>query len=314
MKIEYLRHAAIDKNRWDAAIDKAINGNLYSYSWYLDTVCGTWDALVNEDYTLLFPLPVREKLGIHYIYTPLFVQQLGLFYTRTAEADAADQFLNAIPANIVYGEINLNHFNLISGLCGDWTPQVNLELEMTRSHAEITAGYSANHRRNVRKASVAGVAYDFTETVVPMVQTFSSHRGATLRGLDTSFYETLDKVVHELKIRSRLSIVKAVLEGEYLGGAVFGHSHQKAVLLFSAVSRTGKLHSAMHGLIDFFISENAARNLTLDFEGSMQPSLARFYSGFGAVEKNYAQYSLQRMGSIPAALVKMVQNLKKRLY
>src|ERR1700692_3437990 len=79
--IHYLKHNAIDKRRWDEAIDRAFNGMIYAKSWYLDIVSPQWDALVSDDYRAVMPLTWRRKFGVYYLYQPFFTQQLGVFTT-----------------------------------------------------------------------------------------------------------------------------------------------------------------------------------------------------------------------------------------
>jgi hypothetical protein len=77
--ITYLTHKEIDFEKYDRCIDLSLNGIVYAYSWYLDMVTDDWDILVEDDYKSVMPLPKRKKFGIHYIYQPFFVQQLGVF-------------------------------------------------------------------------------------------------------------------------------------------------------------------------------------------------------------------------------------------
>ncbi len=85
MVIKYLKHKDIDKNKWDECINEAPNGLIYGMSWYLDRVCPGWDALVSDDYEAVMPLPWKQKMGLKYVYHPLFAQQLGVFYRREAD-------------------------------------------------------------------------------------------------------------------------------------------------------------------------------------------------------------------------------------
>jgi hypothetical protein len=48
-------------------------------------------------------------------------------------------------------------------------------------------------------------------------------------------------------------------------------------------------------LIDSFIREHAGQALTLDFEGSNDPNVARFYKSFGAAECNYYKITINRL-------------------
>ncbi|OIP03307.1 MAG: hypothetical protein AUJ97_04685 [Bacteroidetes bacterium CG2_30_32_10] len=62
MEIRYLKHKEIDKDKWDNCIEKAFNGIIYAYSWYLDIVSENWDALIEDDYKTVFPLTQKKKI------------------------------------------------------------------------------------------------------------------------------------------------------------------------------------------------------------------------------------------------------------
>ncbi len=77
--IKYLKHHEVAKDKWDECIDKAFNGIIYAYSWYLDLVSPEWEALIEDDYSIVFPLTQRNKNNINYLFQPVFTQQLGVF-------------------------------------------------------------------------------------------------------------------------------------------------------------------------------------------------------------------------------------------
>ncbi len=56
-------------------------------------------------------------------------------------------------------------------------------------------------------------------------------------------------------------------------------------------------------LIDSFIRQNAGKNITLDFEGSNDLNLARFYKSFGSKECAYQQVKINRL-PFPVNLLK----------
>jgi hypothetical protein len=66
----------------------------------------------------------------------------------------------------------------------------------------------------------------------------------------------------------------------------------------------GKTLGASHSLIDAFIKDHAGEDIVLDFEGSDIPSLAFFYSSFGAVEEKYSAIKLNKL----PALIKWLKN------
>ena len=77
--------------------------------------------------------------------------------------------------------------------------------------------------------------------------------------------------------------------GNVIAGAAFLKSFHSYTFLFSATSEEGRGSQAMSGIIDRFISEHSGQNKVLDFGGSMDTQLARFYKSFGSQEIVYLQ-------------------------
>jgi hypothetical protein len=83
--------------------------------------------------------------------------------------------------------------------------------------------------------------------------------------------------------------------GKLMAGAVFVRSQHGWIFLFSAVHPEGRESGAMPALIDGFIEQHAGEQTCLDFEGSSDPNLHRFYKGFGASETVYLQVRINRL-------------------
>ena len=66
-------------------------------------------------------------------------------------------------------------------------------------------------------------------------------------------------------------------------------------MIFSAVNEAARETGAMSFLIDSFIQNHQNENLNLDFEGSIDKNLARFYKSFGANEVVYLQIKKNRL-------------------
>ena len=60
-------------------------------------------------------------------------------------------------------------------------------------------------------------------------------------------------------------------------------------------------------LVDNFIRENAGQALILDFEGSNDQNVSRFYRGFGAKEVHYSQVTINRL----PGWVNLLRSLRK---
>lgn len=294
--IKYISHQDIDKNLWDEAIRNSPAGNMYGYSWYLDIICNGWDALVMDEYSAVMPLTKRRKYFINYIFPPFFAQQLGI-YSKTPVAESLqNEFLNSIPETFRFIEMNLNATN-------KWTPDNfivksnnNYVLTLGRHYSEIRDGYSENHIRNIKKASKQQLSLFKSANVKDVIKMFRANRGMQVENLKNEHYEIFEKLEQAAAKRNQSKVW--IVNNQYglpIAGAVFFYSHNCAIFIFSGVTQEGKSLSAMHYLIDEFVSEHALTLNQLDFEGSNDPDLARFYKGFGSTEFVYLQIKKNRL-------------------
>jgi hypothetical protein len=67
----------------------------------------------------------------------------------------------------------------------------------------------------------------------------------------------------------------------------------------------------MFFLVDEFIRDHSGQDLVLDFEGSSNPKLARFYMGFGSKECVFLQLKINRMPWFMKPLVNLLLALKQ---
>lgn len=294
--IRYLERDEIDTVRWDRCIDQAFNGNFYGFAWFLDTVADDWGALVEDDYVRVLPLPYRKKFGIHYIYQPFFTQQLGLFSLSALNAEIVGVFLDAIPKRFRRIEMNLNQHNKADSSRFRQAPQLNHELDLIHPYEAISKGYSENLRRNLKKASGAGLTVAKHAKPESVVQLFRENRGKEFGHLREPDYRRLLKMVYQCNHKGMADIRGIYDEtNQLLAGAFFIRSHKKATFLFSGLSAEGREKAAMPFLIDAYLREHSNKHLTFDFDGSNDPNLARFYKSFGAREIIYQRVFIDRL-------------------
>jgi len=307
--IQFLQHAMIDKERWDECIGKAENGNLNSYSWYLDIVSPGWCALVEPDYNMVFPLPVSSRAGFKYIMQPYFTQQLGLFYDSFLNDEKLAEFLNRIPSSFKYININLNSSNPLQG--GKVTDLTNLELDLSDNYDKITEGYQNNLRRNLKKAAQNKLTLSTNLQPEELITLFRANKGQYLKHLNDRQYSLIQQI-------AKVSLQKGIGEiwgaydelNELTAGILWITINRKSVFLFSALSDRGKKLSAMPWLIDIFIRQNAGKSHILDFEGSNNESLARFYSSFGAKKVTYYRWEKNSL-PFPFRILLKIWQLRK---
>jgi hypothetical protein len=297
--IKYLQRKHIDELKWNNCINHAFNGNLYGYSWFLDIVAGQWDALVENDYERVFPLVFRRKFGVSYIYQPFFTQQLGLYSTTKLNTEALGAFLGAIPSKFRLAEINLNTLNKAEGLPYKMIPQLNHELDLIHSYDMIRKNYSENLSRNLKKPGKTGLTISKNIKPDDIIDLFRKNRGAGITHLRDKDYTKLKRVAYTCMYKG-IANIQGVYdrENQLCAGAFFILSNNKAIFLFSGLSEEGREAGAMPFLIDNFIREHAGRHLTFDFDGSNDPSLARFYKSFGSKECIYQRVVINRLPAV----------------
>ena len=287
--IKYLTHKNIDKQKWDDCILKSVNGIIYAYSWYLDVVCEGWEALVEDDYKTVMPLTVGKKFGIPYIYPPFFTQQLGVFATSILSEETVLHFIKSIPSKFRFFEFNLNTFNKLSSTEYHIKSNINCELDLIDSYENLFLKFSSNTKRNVKKAKENDLTITLDVKTEELIEMFRSNRGSSIKNLKTENYNMLKDLVKRCNDKGLAKIVGVRSRNRLCAGSVFVFSKEKIIFLFSASNEEAKENGAMFFLIDHFIRENAQKNLILDFEGSNNLELARFYKSFGSKECTYLQ-------------------------
>ncbi len=285
MTIQYTKHNDIDYQKWDNCISNSLNGIVYAYSWYLNIVAGEWDAIIGDDYSVVFPLVTNRKFGISYIYQPLFTQQLGAFSSSKVDMQTLEQIFDSIPSKIKYKEINLNIYNRLDSSKFNLQNRITYQLDLVQPYFALSSSYSENTRRNISKAIAMGVKVDKRLPVDEFIEFYKINLVVALPAYE---FEKLRKIV-QLSIERKEGEIYAAYtaQGILCAAVFFVKTNGKVIYLCAASSERGKKHKAMFALVDNFINSYSESFLTLDFEGSNIESVARFYASFGAKPCSY---------------------------
>jgi hypothetical protein len=294
--IRYLEHPDIDKSKWDGCISRSVNGIVYAYSWYLDIVSPGWDALVEDDYVSLFPLTHNRKFGVSYLFQPYFTQQLGVFTRNHLTEKLVHDFLDLIPGKFRFAEIHLNSLNKVDPAFYHSTTRVNLELDMINTYENLRKNYDQNVKRNLKKAFDSSVSIQRKVEPDELITLFRNNYGSKEKKLKFGHYEILRKLmVYCLKRRSGLIMGACLPDGKLCAAVFFLLDRSRIIFHFAASDSKARESGAMFFLIDSFIRDHAGKALTLDFEGSNDPNVARFYKSFGAAGCNYYMVTIDRL-------------------
>lgn len=292
--IKYLPLASIDRDKWDACISQAPNGLIYGFSFYLDQMSRHWDALVLGDYEAVMPLTCNRKYGINYLYQPFLAAQLGIFGKNLREKDTSD-FLAAIPRKFRFWDICLNNGNGLTDARYNPRQRINYVLDLGGSYENIRGAYRENTIRNIRRAEQAACRFEKhidPELVIALalqqMQQQGQHPGANIER-----FRKLLGILEAKHMAKAFGVFSG--SGKLLSSCIFFFSHQRAYYILVGNDPEGKTTGSSHFLIDRFIHEHAGQRLLLDFEGSDIPSLAHFYSGFGAEIEMYPALRVNRL-------------------
>lgn len=103
--IIYLKNEEVNRRKWDSAVSQSPFYSLFGYSWFLDTVCQTWDALITADYKHVMPIPVVNSL---YQQMQQYLLWTGIYGAEIPSRQVAETFINRIPDSYNGLYLNLN--------------------------------------------------------------------------------------------------------------------------------------------------------------------------------------------------------------
>ncbi len=291
--IYHLKHHEIDFEKWDAlAKAQAIP---YAHSWYLCVVSTNWEALILDDYKAIMPLTCKKKLGINYLAQPFFTQQSGVFGEKLS-TKIIQEFISEIEKRYTYIDINLNETNSVF-LDGNknTSAQTNILLDLNKPYEYLFKGFSENTKRMIKKAEKHNIYIQEENEANDLIELFKNSKGKNLKHLDNKAYQNLRNLIKTSAKHIKVFIRKIYHENNLLGGAVFFEFNNRIIFFFSALSDNGKEYGAMHYLIADTIKKYSGENKILDFEGSNNVNLARFYKSFGSKEVVYLRYKNNKL-------------------
>ncbi len=296
MKIRHLKNHQVSVKQWDEWVENSINRRLYASSVFLDIFSPDWDALVIDDGAAFMPLTRNRKYFIRYLFQPIFLQQLGLFFNDPGYAGSLPVFIGKLSEIYPYVDIALNEMNIDNSGDLKYTLMDNYLLTLDVPFQSAADRFNSNTRRNIKKALKAGM--DIRTNALPsdVVETFISNQGKMYPNVRKKNYICLRSLLERGIADGFVEIISAHNnKGQLIAAACFIKDFDRYVFYFSANTREGREFGAMFYIIDHFIEKYSESGMELDFNGSMNSDIARFYSGFGAKKKCYPRLKINNL-------------------
>ena len=294
--IHHLQRKQINEDRWNQLIESSEYTQVFFTTWYLDACYSDWSALVLDDYQAIFPIAENSKLGIKYIFQPIFNRYSGVITKDHLPQQIAEEFLNQLSQNSRYFDFCLHEQITLIPEAYKTEEKKYQQLDLRSPYAELEKSYSENLRRNLKKANKAGLQLNRRYSGHEVVKQFKIHQRAVSELFTDEQYETLRHLMESAEKNTKTYCYATMdSKGEIQAGAFFIEYHQRILYLKGFTTPEGKKTGAMHYLFDQLIRENAGQNRMLDFGGSNIKSIANFFHQFGSIDCIYLRLQQNRL-------------------
>ncbi|MEZ4979126.1 MAG: hypothetical protein R2772_07495 [Chitinophagales bacterium] len=298
MEIKLMKREEIDDKRWNGCVHFALSATPYAYTWYLDNVCETWDALVVGEYKMVMPIVYAKKFGFTYCYQPFFTQQLGVYADIPLSKETIDAFFSKIPEHIQYLDCNLNESNYAPSL-GESEERENFLLDLKPAYEDLKKKFSGNVLKNLKRAEKAELFVSNHLSPELFADFYLEHTAKKIPGFKKKHYYMMLRIIYHA-LHYKMGVLLGVYnQKQELLAVNFLIDHpQRLINLMPSSSEEGLKHGAMAFLMNNLMERNAGQNKYLDFEGSMIEGVANFYKGFGAKRVIYYRVKLNHLPKI----------------
>jgi hypothetical protein len=280
--IVFHKNNEIDREQWDGCIKNSPGAKPYAYSWYLDIMAPGWQALVDDDYDSVFPVPGFSRMGIQYIATPVFLQQLGAFSPDIPVADAVSEFLDYMPDIFKFVDLCIGQKIDANGYLV--TEKVNLELDLSKPYETLFNNFSDHCRRNIESSSRKKPELVFDIKPEELINLFIQNKGKDLNGIKARDYQRLKNLMNFCIInkKGRIIGVRGARKKPIYGIFVVEITGIKTIL-FVVNTPLSRERRVGYFVVNELIKYNSSKKIILDFAGSSIPSVASFIESFGCV-------------------------------
>jgi hypothetical protein len=289
----YLDREFLDTEKWDRVVSRSPGETLYPYSWYLDASAENWSALIQGDYRFIMPLVWKKKYGIRYLYQPFFCQQLGVFSEEFVDPFLIQQFNAEALNRFRFGVLSFNVKNMVGdGHALDVYDRTNYVLALDRSYEALHNSYSTNAKRNLKTAMEQIKSVDKEVSLDELIELKRANDDA---GRSESHFRRMRAQFESVLDNSKGMVYGVRTERGLVAASFLAFSKSRVIYLLSVSNPEGKEKRAMFRIVDQVIRDYSNSYLSLDFEGSTIPSIARFFSGFGAKPEIYQSMAFNRL-------------------
>ncbi|MCQ2286017.1 MAG: GNAT family N-acetyltransferase [Bacteroidales bacterium] len=312
--IRYITHNEIDKEKWNHLIAHSLYPSVFADYDFLTYVVPDWDALIDDDYAAAMPLPVRKKFGVRYVFTPYGLVRLGIFSAKKLTDKELTDFVSTIPTAFKQIDLFMNPENICPGLKNCSVEMISHQLDLSPSYDELWASFSENCRRNIKKAEKGNLTLTSHVSLSEVLNLFKTNKGKEAHIVTSDAeYQLFEKIANYASEQGWVETIGAIDgEGCTVAAALFLKDFNTYRFWFSGRDFSRSAQSPLFFIMNEFIKKHQNENAILDFDGSRDENVSRFYKGFGGVRFTFPMLQISRKW-IGAPLLKWYRHWRKWL-
>jgi len=315
---ELLKRQHVNETKWNEFIDESPQHSIYCQSWYLDSLCSNWEAIIikeNGDWLAIMPLNLDSKFRLRYSVQPIFTQYLGLLFAplelkQHKELELKRKIIKTviglIPKNIRIIDYNFSpKFKYFLPFVWEGysvIPRISYQLTLKKNIEEVICNYSSRIKDDIKK-SIKNNLICFTSNdindLIHMCYTNSIiNKKSCIR-----FKMLWDQII----IRKNGYCIYAKDENNniHCGGAFIIYKEKIIFILLSTKNEYKKF-----GSTSFLINEAIKQAIdnpkikSFDFEGSMIESIEKYFIGFNPSPITYFKIQKNKLHTLMNILQK----------
>ncbi len=292
--IVYLKNHEIDREQWDNCIRNAATAKPYGYSWYLDIISPGWEALVDDEYDSVFPVPAKTRISIQYISTPAFLQQLGAFSPDKPAGSVIYEFLQYLPDFYKYIDLNIGQKIENNGL--KVTELSNYVLDLSRPYDYIYDKFTADCKRKVDSAGKKEL--HIADDIKPdeIIDLSLLNKIIPVKGIKPYDYQKLKKLMDFCLVNKKGKIL-GLRSGrkKLIYGLFYIQVPGSLTVIFNAYTAQSREKRTGYFLINELIKKHSSTRTILDFAGAVTADTLSFVESFGAQRVPYYRIYRNRL-------------------
>ncbi|NOZ34864.1 MAG: hypothetical protein GXO80_06160 [Chlorobi bacterium] len=284
-EIRIIKNKDIDTILWDRCISRSENGDIFGYSWFLDTVSNDWFGIVKGNYQIVMPLPVNRYFGFISVKNYKFQSKTDIYSPKEISNKIIQEFLEL--AGTLSKHITLTSENKsLLKTAKKFKTFYSYKLDLIRPYKDIN--YSASDFIIKQLNSSESHKTFFNTGILPNGITLLS---SLTKSLNKKNINTLRRLAATSLRKNSGHIYGAFNQHNRLIAAVlFMSSHFKVNIIYAVQTKEAENKKALYGLIDYYIKTRSEKALTLDFF-ELNEFPEQFFSEMSAVK--YPWYKIQ---------------------